>query len=141
MSQTPVNPNTVARDYCAQFLYQCETEKIFYFSAAMLDEFINNFSVPQNVQAYLRKLAKGTLDQLDRIDGLLTESSRNWNLARMANTDRSVLRLSCYELLESDTPTKVILNEAIELSKKYGSEKSGGFVNGILDNLAKALRP
>jgi N utilization substance protein B len=69
-------------------------------------------------------------------------ASANWRLDRMARVDRNVLRLAVHELLHlPDVPVKVVINEAIELGKKYGSESSGAFVNGVLDGIAARLPP
>jgi N utilization substance protein B len=73
------------------------------------------------------------------IDGLIQRTSTNWKLERMARVDRNILRLAVYELLRRpEVPVKVTLNEAVELGKKYGSEESSAFVNGILDRIAHA---
>ena len=72
------------------------------------------------------------------IDLLLTEAAQNWGLMRMATIDRNALRIGCYEMLhEPEVPTKVAINEAIELAKRYSTEQSGAFVNGILDRIRK----
>ena len=134
------NKLTAARQFCVQFLYQCEIEKIFYFSDSHFEAFISNFAVSAPVAKMVHDLSKGTLDHLESIDEHLTKSSQNWSLSRMLSTDRIVLRLATYELLETTVPTKVVLNEAIELAKCYGSENSGVFVNGILDHVAKEIR-
>jgi len=75
----------------------------------------------------------------DEIDGIIQDSSLNWRLPRMAAVDRNVLRLAAYELLYcEDIPRKVTLNEAIEVGKRYGSEDSGAFINGVLDRIARS---
>jgi N utilization substance protein B len=72
------------------------------------------------------------------IDTLIRDAARNWDLERMASVDRNALRIGCYELLhEPDVPMKVAINEAIELGKRYSTESSGAFVNGILDRIRK----
>jgi N utilization substance protein B len=76
------------------------------------------------------------------VDATIDKRLQNWTLARMAVLDRSILRLGCYELLyRADTPTRVIINEWIELAKSYGSEgRTAGLVNGVLDRIAKDHR-
>jgi N utilization substance protein B len=69
------------------------------------------------------------------IDGLIEQIAANWSLGRMAPTDRNILRLGAYEILYSDTPDRVAINEAVELAKRFGSAQSAQFVNGILDRL------
>jgi N utilization substance protein B len=86
-----------------------------------------------------RALVEGTLRHRDEIDGLIREQAEHWRLERMPIVDRNVLRLAVYELLfEEETPKVVIVDEAIELAKKFGGEDSGRFVNGLLDGLLKS---
>ena len=86
--------------------------------------------------AALRGVAAG----LDRIDEVIRKASTNWRLERMARVDRNVLRLGAWELLHGqDVPRAVILDEAVELAKRFGSEESGAFVNGVLDRAATDL--
>lgn len=90
---------------------------------------------------YARKLVEGTLGNLDALDAMIREQAENWRLERMSAVDRNVLRLAVYELLhEPDVPKLVVLDEAIELAKRYGSEQSGRFVNGLLDGMLKGHR-
>jgi N utilization substance protein B len=87
---------------------------------------------------FAQELVKGTLDNREKIDGLIRGQADNWRLERMPAVDRNVLRLAIYEMLyETDTPKLVVVDEAIELAKKFGSEQSGRFVNGLLDGLLK----
>lgn len=87
---------------------------------------------------YAQQLVHGALDNLEQIDGLIRGQADNWRLERMAPVDRNILRLAVFEMLhEKDTPKLVIVDEAIELAKKFGSEQSGRFVNGLLDGLLK----
>jgi N utilization substance protein B len=84
---------------------------------------------------------QGTLEHLTAIDDCVAKSSAHWKLHRMAAVDRNVLRLAIFELNHCpDIPVKVTLNEAIEIAKKFGSEESGAFVNGILDQIAKTVK-
>ncbi|OHB80086.1 MAG: transcription antitermination factor NusB, partial [Planctomycetes bacterium RBG_16_64_10] len=69
------------------------------------------------------------------LDALLEATATNWSLRRMANTDRNVLRLGAYEMLHTDTPDRVVINEAVELAKRFGTGLSAPFVNGVLDQL------
>lgn len=87
---------------------------------------------------YAKLLVQGTIDQREKIDDLIRSQADNWRLERMPPVDRNILRLAIYEMMfEKDTPKLVVLDEAIELAKKFGSEQSGRFVNGLLDGLLK----
>ncbi len=131
---------SAARDFALKFLYQCETEKLYYYSESHFQSFVSYFGIPSETAKLAKEMCQGALSRLDVIDKHINESSKKWKLNRMAATDRTVLRIACYELLESKTPVKVVLNEAIELAKLYGTENSGRFVNGILDFLSQKLR-
>jgi N utilization substance protein B len=91
---------------------------------------------PEGARDFGRRLAATTIDRMEEIDNQIQVASVKWNLDRMAMVDRNVLRLAVSELTsEEGTPVKVIINEAIELAKRYGGEESGTFVNGILDRI------
>lgn len=129
---------TLGREIAIQFLYQCECEKVFYFPRAQFSDFITHFSIPERAVSFAQKLSEATLKDLPRWDNTIDEASEHWRVKRMPIIDRSILRMATTELLEGETPSSVILNEAIELAKKYGSENSGRFVNGILDRLSRS---
>lgn len=87
---------------------------------------------------FAQVLVQGTLDHREQIDDLIRSQADNWRLERMPPVDRNILRLAVYEMLfERDTPKLVVVDEAIELAKKFGSDQSGRFVNGLLDGLLK----
>ena len=137
---TVTNPNTAARDFAVQFLYQCEADKLFYFSDEHFENFTAYFKVEPSLRHYLRTLVEGVLSNITKLDEIIDGLSKNWKISRMASTDRVVLRIATFEILENLAPDKVILNEAIELSKRYGTEHSGSFVNGILDAVVAQIR-
>ncbi len=90
--------------------------------------------------AYLRKLSVGVAAHLEELDALIARYSEHWRLERMTVVDRNLLRLAAYELLyQAKIPPKVVINEAVELAKRFGSDDSGAFVNGILDQI-RAVR-
>jgi N utilization substance protein B len=87
--------------------------------------------------AFAERIVVGVMERREAIDALLGECSTNWKVARMAVVDRNILRMATFELRwMDDIPPKVTLNEAIEIAKRYGSEDSGAFINGILDRIA-----
>ena len=90
--------------------------------------------------AFVERLVRGAMGHQKAIDELIARCSLNWKVPRMGMVDRNILRLAAYELaFEPDVPSRVTLNEAIELAKRYGTEDSGAFVNGILDRIAQEL--
>ena len=92
-----------------------------------------------SARSYAEAIVGGVVEHRDRIDELIRSQATNWRLERMPVVDRTVLRIAIYELLrETDVPQVVIVDEAIELAKRYGSEQSGAFVNGVLDGLVHA---
>jgi N utilization substance protein B len=95
--------------------------------------------VDDDTKSFAEALVRGAQRERETIDEIIQRTSTNWKLERMARVDRNILRLAVYEILKrADVPLKVTLNEAIELSKKYGSEESSAFVNGILDRIANS---
>jgi len=84
---------------------------------------------------FAQQLLAGVRKHQKKVDARLEVTARNWRLSRMAATDRNVLRLGAYEILFTDTPDRVAINEAIELAKRYGTNNSSQFVNGVLDRL------
>src|ERR1051325_5091723 len=89
---------------------------------------------------YADTVVRGVADELAAVDEVIRKASTNWRLERMARVDRNVLRLGAWELMRSrDVPRAVILDEAVELAKRFGSEESGAFVNGVLDRIASDL--
>lgn len=89
---------------------------------------------------YADQVVLGVAEDLDAVDAAIRKASTNWRIERMARVDRNVLRLGAWELLHRpDVPRAVILDEAVELAKRFGSEDSGSFVNGVLDKIAEDL--
>ena len=90
----------------------------------------------RSARGYAESIVAGVVESREEIDELIRSQAANWRLERMPVVDRTVLRIAVYELLkETDVPQVVIVNEAIELAKRYGSEQSGSFVNGVLDGM------
>jgi len=91
---------------------------------------------------YIEELVEGTLLHKKLIDDLLVEYLKGWQIDRLSKVDREELRLAAYEMIfRDDVPPKVVVNEAIELSKHFGTEESGKFVNGVLGKMIKELDP
>jgi len=125
-----------ARELALQLLYQYElTDSAPEKMQAGFEEWRN---APEGVREFADVLLRGTLDRLEDIDRELGRQTTHWRLERLAAVDRNILRLAMYELMyETDTPHAVIIDEAIEIAKKYGAKDSGRFVNGVLDGFVK----
>lgn len=92
----------------------------------------------EDVRRFATRLFRGTIEHRDDIDELITRQAERWKMSRMAVVDRNIIRMSVYELLhEQDTPKLVVIDEAIEIGKRFGTEKSSQFINGILDGILK----
>lgn len=97
-------------------------------------------SLPDEHRLFAETLANGVIAQVGNIDPVISEAAENWRLERMNVMDRLILRLAVYEFLhESDTPGKVVINEALELARTFSNDDSVRFVNGILDAIRKRL--
>ena len=92
-----------------------------------------------STRTFANKLFEGASRDADELDALIVQHAKNWRLERMAIIDRAVLRLAIYELRLAETPHKVIINEAVDLAKKFSSENAGSFVNGMLDAVHTSL--
>jgi transcription antitermination protein NusB len=125
-----------ARELALQMLYQYD------LSGNTPDTIVATFEELQKSKANTRdfstKIFRGTVDNLATIDEMIQQQADNWRLSRMAVVDRNIIRMSVYEFLhENDTPKLVIIDEAIEIAKKFGTDKSSQFINGILDGILK----
>lgn len=121
-----------ARQKALQVLFQLDNTEMD------LQEAISHVLEDAPSDAFFEKLVEGTLSNKEQIDAALTEKLENWTLARLPKIERTVLRLAAYELLiMQDAPEKVILNEALELCKVFGDEKSSKFVNGVLSKFTQ----
>jgi transcription antitermination factor NusB len=110
--------------------------------AAAFELICDNFEAAEDIKAFSRELVEGVCVHKKEIDGLLSQASEHWRLERIAKLDRTILRIALYELLyRNDIPPKVALNEAVDLGKKFCSEESGAFINGILDKIYHTLIP
>lgn len=126
------------RELALQFLYQGEFGGLG--REEDLSRFWSHFHRGAKVPDYLMALVLGVASHQEELDALIARYSEHWRLERMGAVDLSLLRLATYELLyQPDIPPKVVINEAVELAKRYGTEASGAFVNGLLDRIRLAL--
>jgi len=127
-----------AREVALQVLYQLDASQ--GKANEVLDLFWENFNPSPKARDFSRRLVEGVCQHLEQIDRLIEDHSENWTFKRMAMVDRNILRLATFELLHCpDIHFKAILNEAIELAKKFGADDSSAFVNGILDKIHSLL--
>ena len=125
-----------ARELALQLLYQYEVTGAD--PEQMQATFEEWRSAAQGIRDFADLLVRGALANRDEIDRQLAQQTAHWRLERLAAVDRNILRLAMYELLyEPDTPHAVVIDEAIEIAKKYGAEESARFVNGVLDGFVK----
>ena len=128
-----------AREVAFQVLYQDDLNP--RNNPAVGDGLIKNRLDSDELIEFARELVAGYRRNREVIDRAITEAAVNWKLERMAATDRNTLRIGAYEILCSDTPDPVAINEAVDLAKRYGTAQSAGFVNGILDHLMHNKQP
>jgi N utilization substance protein B len=126
------------RELALQILYALDLNPVKTEETLRL--FRENTRVAAQVRAFAEELVVGVIANREEIERRITAKSKNWTIARMAKVDLNILRLAVYELLcRSDIPRNVTINEAIEVAKKFGTEDSPAFVNGILDEIEKGV--
>lgn len=128
-----------AREIALQVLYQLDISD--GDASEVLHLYWENFSPSPRTREFCQRLINGVCQNKAEIDQLIEKTSENWSLKRMSVVDRNILRLATFELLKCpDIPFKATLNEAIELAKKFSTDESGAFINGILDKICSHLK-
>ena len=132
---------TMTRENAMRVLYQIflyKKNKIEYTVENTINEYMDNMPLEDrktiNIE-FLKELVEGVLTNIDDIDKEISKYLENWTIDRLGLTDQAIIRISVYELLYTDTPNLVCINEAIELSKKYSDEKVSKMINGVLDKV------
>jgi N utilization substance protein B len=127
-----------ARELAMQALFYMDMQD--NVSSQMLESFCENFRPPKKARPFFLTLVNGVLETINDIDARIERFSKNWKIHRMSCVDRNVMRIAVYELLHcEDIPPKVSINEAVDIGKKFGTEDSGAFINGIMDSIREAL--
>jgi transcription antitermination factor NusB len=128
---------TRARELALQMLYQFDVRG--EDARAQMEPFLReNGDDDEEVRSFARLLIEGTREKQAEIDVVLAAAAQNWQLRRMAVVDRNILRMAVWEMLHSGSiPAKVTINEAIELGKRFSTQQSGAFINGILDRIRR----
>ena len=125
-----------ARELALQMLFQYDMAG--NAPATIVSTFEDLQKSKPNTREFAVKIFQGTVDHMQEIDDMIQQQADNWRLSRMAVVDRNIIRMSIYEFMhETDTPKLVIIDEAIEIAKKFGTSKSSQFINGILDGILK----
>jgi len=136
-----------ARECALQVLYSLDVnptvgveQALAYFWRGLQNGEDGVEPVEREVVDFAERLARGAAAHLDELDGIIQKASKNWRLERMARVDRNLLRLGAYELhFAEDVPARVVINEAIELAKRFGTAESPAFVNGLLDRISSEV--
>ncbi len=102
-------------------------------------KFWKSAKAADQTRTFANQLFEGASHDSAALDQLISKHAENWRLERLAAIDRAILRLAIHEMRATDTPAKVVINEAVDLAKKYSSDDAGGFVNGILDAYRKTI--
>lgn len=130
-------PRRQSRELALQVLFQIEfAPQVSY--QTLLEVFETD--IDKEVIAYADELINGVKNNKEIIDSKIQASSAHWKVERMSTIDRNILRIAVYEMKIASNPIKenIVINEAVEIAKKYGTSESGGFVNGLLDQIYKA---
>jgi N utilization substance protein B len=134
---SPRSTRRKGRELALQALYQIEMTGDP--SGGAVDLFLQHFEGNAKAKEFARRLVSGTVSQRAEIDRLIAQATENWKIERLAKVDFVLLRMAAYELVFcADIPTSVTLDEAIEIAKRFGSEDSAGFINGVLDQVAQS---
>ena len=129
-----------ARECAVQMLYQWDMTREPMDRVAGL--FWQVRSGTPETRGMAERLARGAQAERERLDQAIASASTNWRLERIAPVDRNILRIGAYELMrEPDTPASVVIDEAVEMAKRFGEADSPAFVNGVLDAIRRAVRP
>ncbi len=130
-----------SRELALQLLYELDLHGDTAGPPSFDDFWLRHPADPE-VRAFTEELVRGTREHQAKIDDLIGQFTEHWSLERMAVVDRNILRLGIFELLwEPEVPPKVAINEALEVAKRFSTQESSRFINGILDRIRKELRP
>lgn len=128
----------VARECALQMLYEFDVGK--HAQEEILETFWEMNEHPKKVREFADQLFQGCVARIKEIDTIIQRHAKNWRLSRMAAVDRNILRLAVFEFLsDCRTPGTVVINEALEIAKKFSTSESAQFVNGVLDSIKKDL--
>jgi N utilization substance protein B len=124
------------------YLWDARRQPVEEATSAFFDTLYSEESAnkPQRDE-FLDKLVTGAVEHVEELDRRITQHAEHWRIERMPSVDRNILRLAVYEMMHSDTPAPVVIDEALELARRYSNEESVQFVNGVLDAVHRELEP
>lgn len=132
---------TITREKSMTILYQIflyKKNNINYIVDNVINEMLEGIEIEERKKLdinFLTNIVNGVISNIDNIDEYISKYLENWNIERLGLTDQAIIRIAAYELIYTDTPNLVCINEAIELSKKYSDEKVSKMINGVLDKI------
>jgi len=133
-----MGPRRKAREYALQMLFQWDITRDTVDQIAA--NFFENYDEPPAVVDFARLLTTRTVEHVEEIDPIIQRHAEHWRVDRMAIVDRNLLRLATQEFIyDKETPKTVVINEAIEIARRFSSQESPQFINGILDSIKKEL--
>ncbi len=140
MKESRSAPRHRSREAALQALYAADIggELDVARAEASLDALAEHFELPSGARTFAKELVVGVATERTEIDRRITEVAHRWRIERMAAVDRNVLRLAAWEIVFAGTPREVVIDEAVELARRFGDDASPRFVNGVLDALARA---
>jgi transcription antitermination protein NusB len=133
-----VSLRTKSREFAMQMLFQWDMSQQEF--TKLESRFWKSAKAADKTRVFANELFEGAAKDVGAVDEIIGKHCENWRFERLAAIDRAILRLAIHEMKASETPAKVVLNEAVDLAKKYSSEESGAFVNGVLDSVHKSLQ-
>lgn len=126
-----------SREFAMQMLFQWDMSQQDF--TKLETKFWKSAKAAEQTRTFANQLFEGAAHAAGELDELIAKHAENWRLERISAIDRAILRLALHEMRATDTPPKVVINEAVELAKKFSSDEASGFVNGILDTYRKTL--
>ena len=129
---------TKSREFAMQMLFQWDMSQ--QEPSKLETVFWESSKGSREVRAFANQLFEGASHDAANLDELIASHASNWRLDRISAIDRAILRIALHELRATDTPPKIVINEAVELAKRFSTDEAGGFVNGILDTYRKTLK-
>lgn len=130
-----------ARELVFKYLFEKDMNKSVGFDREHYVKRDETKELNESQHKYILDTVEGVFSNLEEIDLFLKDNMETWNLERVGNVERALLRFAVYELKYTEMGTEIVVNEAVELAKKYGEEKSGEFINGVLAIMVKNIRP